>query len=83
MNSTYVRFVSIRPTSIQHPAYGYINTTFFRDLKYEEGDVLYIGRVIVDIHSSYVSIDLEDLSRLGVTIKSISIENDGSVGLGL
>ena len=35
-----------------------------------------IGRVLVNANSSYVSIDLSDLARLGLILKSIEIVDD-------
>lgn len=77
MNSTYVRFVQINPSSDNHPVFTYINQTFNKQATYKEGELVYMGRVIVNANSSYVSIDLEDLSRMGITIKTIELENDG------
>lgn len=48
-----------------------------KEVKYEEGMNVLLSRVIVNTNSSYISIDLEDLSRFGLKVKSIEIENDG------
>lgn len=60
----------------------YINQTFAKQASFLDGTV-YLGRVIVNANSSYVSIDLEDLSRMGITIKSIELENDGIIPIDL
>lgn len=68
--------MTVTPLSETHPALHYINETFDKGFMYEEGMVVYLGRVLVNAEGSYVSIDLGDMARLGLTVKSIEIEND-------
>ena len=77
LNSTFVHFLTMKPSSNQHPVFEYINKTFLQHgLSYQEGMTFYLGRVLVDTTSSYSSIKLTDLLRLDLHIKSIEVEDD-------
>lgn len=79
LNTTFVHFVTVHPISEKDAVFDYLHTTYVKEVTYEEGMSVMLSRVIVNTNSSYVSIDLEDLSRLGLKVKSIEIENDGKI----
>ena len=74
LNSTFVRFVTIQPTYSSHPSLLYLNATFEKAPAFSEEMTVYIGRVIVDVDSSYVSLDLSDATRDQSKVKTIEIE---------
>lgn len=77
LNATFVRFVSATPSGRDDPLLHYLEATYKeRAEDVDEHKPVLFGRVSVNANSSYVSIDLSDLSRLGLILKSIEILDD-------
>lgn len=79
LRTSFVRFVCVPSLTDTHPVVSYIRETFYqtRETDYTCEDLTCMGRVTVADDSSYVSIDLGDLSSLGYTVYSVELLNDG------
>lgn len=73
-NAHYVRFVCVTATE-DHPVHAFLYGTF-PDAP-AVNDTTCLARVTVDARESYAVLSLEDLARLGYSVDSIELLNDG------